>query len=185
MRKDFLRIKYFIYCLFHRNGFTHAEYLKRHNAFYSMGRNCFFQPYKLPADSKYIRFGNNVVVASSVDFICHDVIHHMLNNSEIFGGGYKTYWGKIDIGDNVFIGSNTTILANVTIGSNVIIAAGSLVNKDVPDGNLIGGVPARVIGNVTELAEIRKKYSESSLAKMKMEEKLKCLWSSPVSNKKR
>lgn len=65
--------------------------------------------------------------------------------------GYSTYWGTIDIKDDVFIGSNTTILTNVTVGSNVVIAAGSLVNKDVPDGKIVAGVPARVIGNVAEL----------------------------------
>lgn len=179
MSMDSLRIKYFIYCLFHRNGYRHGEYLRKHNAFYSMGNKCFFQPYKLPADSKYIRLGNNVVIASNVDLICHDVIHHMLNNSENFGGGYATYWGTIDIKDNVFIGSNTTIHANVTIGTNAIIAAGSLVNKNIPDGKIVAGVPAKVIGDVADLAKERKQYSESPLAKMKLEERLKCLLDNP------
>lgn len=98
---------------------------------------------------------------------------------------HATDRAKIDKKDNVFIGSNTASLENVTIGSNVIIAAGSLVNKDVPDGNLIRGVPAKVIGDVVELAEIRKKYSESPFTKMKLEEKLKCLWSNLMNNKKR
>lgn len=91
MKLDGLRARYFLYCLFHRNGFDHAVFLKKHNAFHSMGENCFFQPYNLPADAKYISLGNNVVVASNVDFICHDVIHHMLNNSSIFQGGGVQY----------------------------------------------------------------------------------------------
>lgn len=64
----------------------------------------FFQPYNLPADSQFIRFGNNVVVASNVSFECHDVIHHVLNNlPESIEGKYGTYWDIIDIKDNVFI----------------------------------------------------------------------------------
>lgn len=78
--------------------------------------------------------------------------------------------------DNVFIGANTTILTNVTIGSNVIIAAGSLVNKDVPDGKIVAGVPAKVIGEVNDLAEERKRYSQSPLGKMGQEERMEYLW---------
>lgn len=76
----------------------------------------------------------------------------------------------------MFIGSNTTILPNVTVGSNVVIAAGSLVNKDVPDGKIVGGVPAKVIGDVADLAAERQKYSESSVGNMKRDERLKYLW---------
>lgn len=62
---------------------------------------------------------------------------------------FTTYWGTIDIKDNVFMGTVVTILSNVTIASNVVIAAGSLINKDIPDGKIVGGVPAKVIGDVS------------------------------------
>lgn len=176
MRSDLLRVRYFLHCLFHRNGYEHAQFLKKHDAFHAMGENCFFQPYNLPADAKYIRLGDNVVVASNVSFICHDVIHNMLNHAPDSSGEYSTYWGTVEVKDNVFIGSNTTVLTNVTIGSNVVIAAGSLVNKDVPDGKIVGGVPAKVIGAVSDLAEARKQYSESPLAALERDERLDYLW---------
>ena len=59
------------------------------------------------------------------------------------------------IGDDVWIGSNVTILPGVTIGNNVIVAAGAVVNKDVPDNVLIGGVPARVIKSIDDDVEGR------------------------------
>ena len=173
---DHIRIRYLLFCLFHRNGYAHGEWLKKHQAFHAMGEKCFFQPWKLPADAKYIRMGSNVVVASSVDFICHDVIHNMLGNMDGNTGEYTTYWGTIDIGDNVFIGSNVTVLANVHIGSNSVIAAGALVNSDVPSGKIVGGVPAGVIGDVENLKKRRKAYSESSLGQMKHDERLRELW---------
>lgn len=88
-KQDFVRVKYFMHCLHNRSGFAHAAFLKKHNCFWSMGDHCFFQPYNMPADSRFIRFGNNVVVASNVSFICHDVIHHVMNHMEnpIDGGG--------------------------------------------------------------------------------------------------
>ncbi len=173
---DHIRVRYFWYCLFHRLGEEHARYLKKHNAFHSMGDHCSFQPYNLPADAKYIRMGSHVIVAANVSFICHDGIHKMLNASGTLGEGYTRYWGTIDIKDNVFIGSHATILPNVTIGSNSIIAAGSLVNKDVPDGKIVGGVPAKVIGDVAALAAVRREYSESPIGKLGRNERLKYLW---------
>ena len=43
---------------------------------------------------------------------------------------------KTVIGDGSFIGSNSSLVAPVTIGSNATVAAGSVINKDVPDNAL-------------------------------------------------
>lgn len=65
------------------------------------------------------------------------------------------YHDVIDIKDNVFIGTGSIILPGVTIGSNVIVAAGAVVSSDVPDGKVVGGVPAKEIGKFDELAKKR------------------------------
>ena len=87
-----LRIKYFIYCCFNRSGFRHAEWLKKHNVFGSIGENCFFQPFMIPEDAKQIFMHDNVVIASDVKLIAHDVIHHVFNsmakdNKAVTSGG--------------------------------------------------------------------------------------------------
>lgn len=49
----------------------------------------------------------------------------------------------------------------VKIGPNAIVAAGSVVTKDVPEGCVVGGNPARVIGKYADVAEKRKDYDVS------------------------
>lgn len=51
----------------------------------------------------------------------------------------------IVIGDNVWVGMGAQILAGVTIADNAVVAAGAVVAKDVPEGALVAGVPAKVI----------------------------------------
>ena len=77
--------------------------------------------------------------------------------------GYQEHIGCIEIMDNVFIGSNTTILGGVRIGPNAVVAAGSLVNRDVPPGTVVGGVPARVIGDFESLRKknLMEKYPDA------------------------
>lgn len=72
------------------------------------------------------------------------------NDAHIIDGNKSKMKSPIVIGDRVWIGANVTILKGITIGNGAIIAAGSLVNKNVPEGCLVGGVPAKVLKeNVT------------------------------------
>lgn len=62
--------------------------------------------------------------------------------------GYMAKAAPVRIGNDVWIGGNVTILPGVTIGNNVVVAAGAVVNKDVPDNSLVGGVPAKLIREI-------------------------------------
>jgi maltose O-acetyltransferase len=53
------------------------------------------------------------------------------------------------IEDYVFIGPRAIILPGVTIGKGAVVAAGAVVTKDVGEREIVGGVPAKKIGERT------------------------------------
>lgn len=59
-------------------------------------------------------------------------------------------FGKVTIGDWVYIGTNAQIMPGVTIQNNVLVAAGSIVTKSIPAGCIVAGNPAKIIGNVDD-----------------------------------
>jgi len=54
----------------------------------------------------------------------------------------------IRIGRNCWIGAKVTILDGAVIGSNSVIAAGAVVKGEFPEGVIIGGVPAKLLGEI-------------------------------------
>lgn len=141
-----------------RSSMKRAEYMKKHGIFHSMGDRVMITSRKIPLYAKLISIGNNVWLASGVEFIAHDVTHYMLNGMKD-GRKYTEKIGCIEIGDNVFIGADAKILYDVKVGDNVVIAAGALVNKDVPSNSVVGGVPARVLSSFDDYLAKRRDFS--------------------------
>jgi len=52
----------------------------------------------------------------------------------------------VNIKDYVFIGPRAIILPGVTIGRGAVVAAGAVVTKNVDELSIVGGVPAKEIG---------------------------------------
>ena len=85
-----------------------------------------------------LRIGNHVDVASQV----------LIYNSEhdLEKEDFVARVEPVEIDDYVFIGPRSIILPGVKIGKGAIVAAGAVVTKDVPEFAIVGGVPAKVIG---------------------------------------
>ncbi|MFM5311335.1 DapH/DapD/GlmU-related protein [Aeromonas caviae] len=54
----------------------------------------------------------------------------------------------VTIGDYSQIGAGAIVLPGVRIGTGVIVAAGAVVTKDIEDGVIVAGVPAKVIRDI-------------------------------------
>lgn len=139
-----------------RSGWKKAEYLKRKHVFHEMGEHCYYHPSKLPAEPHLIKMGDNVFIGSGVHLITHNMVNCVFNNMSdhlIDNGKGNPIVGTIQIGNNVFIGINASVMYGVTIGNNCIIGAGAVVTRNVCDGEVVGGVPGKVIGTFEELFE--------------------------------
>lgn len=101
----------------------------------SMNRNCTFL-----AHGK-IFIGKNAMIGPNVTII---TVNH-----DYRAKGLKAHTSHVllpvRIGENVWIGANALILPGITIGRNAIIGAGSVVTKDIGDGEVFAGNPARFI----------------------------------------
>lgn len=139
---------------------TYIEYLRRGGA--EIGERVrIFDPQRTVIDATrpfMIKIGNDVQITSGVTMLTHGYDWSVLKGEygEIMGS-----CGEIVIGDNCFIGMHTTILKGVHIGNNCIIGANSLVNKDIPDGYVAAGNPAKLI---MTMEEYRKKRMNAQLS---------------------
>lgn len=89
-----------------------------------------------------LNIGNHVDIASEV------MIYNSQHDSaeEDFAGVEKVVLEPVSIGDYVFIGPRAIILPGVTIGKGAVVGAGAVVTKDVEEFKIVGGIPAKEIG---------------------------------------
>ena len=95
-------------------------------------------------DGARVTFGDNVFIAPNCTF---STAGHPLDSEQRNRGLEYAY--PITVGDNVWFGAGVTVLPGVHIGSNTVIGAGSLVNRDIPDGVVAVGNPCRVLRKIT------------------------------------
>lgn len=104
-----------------------------------IGQRCRIRTMSFSTEPYLIEIGDHVAIASNTQFITHDGATWCFE--DLPGGVF----GKIVIGNNVFIGINCIILSNTTIGDNCIVGAGSVLRGHFPENSIITGNPAQIV----------------------------------------
>jgi len=117
--------------------FSHAEFRSPSKLVIESG--CSIGPRVLLDARSGLEIGKNVTLACEVIIW---TLHHDYNDIN-----FKTIGDKVVIEDYVWICSRAIILPGVKIGKGAIIASGAVVSRDVEPYTIVGGIPAKKIGN--------------------------------------
>lgn len=100
-------------------------------------------------DSGQIRIGTGVSVQDNCVLHVNERANTLIGNEIVIGHG-AILEGCI-IGDGSLIGMNATVLSGARVGRQCVIAAGAVIREgfEVPALSLVGGVPAKIIGQVS------------------------------------
>ena len=120
-------------------------------------------------DDGQIRIGNGVGISNSAVVSANSItieddvfiggscaiydtdFHSSENDQRINQGEKNIKSAPVIIKKGAFIGSRCIILKGVTVGEEAIIGAGSVVTKDIPDGEIWAGNPAKYIKKVNKV----------------------------------
>lgn len=115
---------------------------------------CQFSAYK-----SVISIGKGVQIAPNCAFYPYD---HGIEPNELIEKQPLRTKGGIMIDDDAWIGYGSIVLDGVRIGKGAVIAAGSVVTRDVPDGAVVAGIPARIIKMRSDLMQQNSPSGKSS-----------------------
>lgn len=85
-----------------------------------------------------------LTIGNHVDFASEVMVWN--SQHDIHAEDFGAVSAPVVIEDYVFVGPRAIILPGVTIGKGAVVGAGAVVTKDVPAGAIVGGVPAKEIG---------------------------------------
>jgi len=93
-----------------------------------------------------VRIGRDVLIADRV-FIS-DCEHAFADTTVPIRLQGDIFRGNVMLMDGCWIGVGAVILPGVTVGRNAVVAANSVVNRDVAELTVVGGVPAKFIRKI-------------------------------------
>lgn len=124
---------------------VHATVILRQARNIEIGEHCLINHNNVLQAGKgkgKIVIGNYVHTGANVMMFAYN---HGFYTREVPSKEQDYFDNTIIIDDDVWIGAGSIILPGVHIGKGAVIAAGAVVNKDVMDYAVVGGIPAKVL----------------------------------------
>lgn len=125
-----------------------VKYARKKGVKIGAGNNFLDHP-NFGSEPYLISIGNHNRISFDCTFITHDGGRLVLDYLYPEDGPFLKF-GTIEVGNNNFIGARVIINPGIKIGDNCVIAAGSIVTKNIPSGEVWGGVPAKRIMSIEE-----------------------------------
>jgi maltose O-acetyltransferase len=137
-------------------------YLEGNGGKLQVGKNVYLVNTLINVESGSVFIGDNTIFGYNVMLLTgrHNfhkgerlLIQMQRETNKKLGAGVEVPKSGYDIriGNGCWVTSGAIISGGVTIGNNVIVSAGAVVTKDVPDYSIVGGVPAKIIGDTRNL----------------------------------
>lgn len=74
------------------------------------------------------------------------VMHHSVVEAYCTIAPAAVILGYVCVQEGAYIGTHATLLPRVTVGKGAVVGAGAVVCKDIPEGQVVVGIPAHPIG---------------------------------------
>lgn len=84
------------------------------------------------------RIGDHCIILQNTSVNHHSVLAPFVTLSAGI-----TILGNVQIGENAFISGGSTLIPSIRVGAGAVVGAGSTVIRDVADGTVVAGAPAR------------------------------------------
>jgi acetyltransferase-like isoleucine patch superfamily enzyme len=120
-------------------------YLNATDGFIKIGTNTHIDQYCVLYGHGGLTLGSDCAIASGV--IIYTQTNQYAHNRDSKIVDQPVVYKTVTIGNDVWIGAAAVILPGVEIGDHAVVGAGAVVTHDVPSWSIVGGVPAKVIGN--------------------------------------
>jgi acetyltransferase-like isoleucine patch superfamily enzyme len=111
----------------------------------SIGKNCKISSHTFICEGVHI--ADNCFIGHSVVFI-NDKLPRAVNPDGSMQTEADWKMENTYVSEGVSIGSNATIMCGISIGKGSIIGAGSVVTKNVPEGVIVAGNPAKILKSI-------------------------------------
>jgi acetyltransferase-like isoleucine patch superfamily enzyme len=105
----------------------------------SVGKNCWIGPNVILDGSGGLTIGDHVDICAGSQIYTHSTVRRAVS-----GGREPVTYAPTRLGSRIYVGPQTVIAMGVTIGDGAIVGTMALVDRDVPPGGKVWGIPARL-----------------------------------------